>query len=90
MDEFNASENPGLPPDVMDAIGKNRKIEAIKRLRKDRGIDLKEAKEIVDSYIEAQPPRPSNPSDNADSGVGRLIVIGALLVAAYMAYRLLA
>lgn len=39
-----------LPVDVIDALHAGRKIEAIKLLRKHRGIDLKEAKDIVDAY----------------------------------------
>ena len=35
---------------IIDAIKKGRKLEAIKELRKIRNIDLKESKELVDSY----------------------------------------
>jgi ribosomal protein L7/L12 len=34
---------------------KGNKIEAIKILRQERGVELKEAKDIVEEYISAQP-----------------------------------
>ena len=81
--------NMGMSAEVLDAIGKNRKIEAIKLLREERGIGLKEAKEIVDRYIEAQPPAASSPAGNADSGLGRIVLVAFVLIAAYVAYRML-
>lgn len=44
-------ESSDLSPDVMRAIESGRKIEAIKLLRAERGIDLKEAKTIIDQEI---------------------------------------
>jgi hypothetical protein len=41
-----------LPPDVMEALQQGNKIEAIKRLREQTGLGLKEAKDVVDA---AQP-----------------------------------
>ncbi len=40
----------GLPPEVVAALERGQKIEAIKLLRELRGIGLKEAKEAVDLY----------------------------------------
>jgi ribosomal protein L7/L12 len=44
-----------LPTDVVAAIQQGNKIEAIKRLRATRGIDLKDAKDLVDAYVRADP-----------------------------------
>jgi len=41
-----------LPDDVLEALRDRQKIKAIKLLREHRGIGLKEAKEIVDQYLE--------------------------------------
>lgn len=41
-----------LPPDVLEALGKGDKIEAIKRLRDATGLGLKEAKYAVDAVTE--------------------------------------
>ena len=40
-----------LPENVLEALRNRQKIEAIKLLREQRGIGLKEAKEIVDQYL---------------------------------------
>ena len=84
------TENTELSAEVLAAIGKNRKIEAIKLLREERRIGLKEAKEIVDQYIEAQPPGARSPTGNADTGAGRIVLVACVLIAAYVAYRMLA
>src|SRR5207247_788457 len=49
--------DPGtpLPADVVAAIQQGDKIDAIKRLRAVRGLDLKEAKDIVDAYVRRDP-----------------------------------
>jgi len=38
-----------LPPGVLDAVRRGRKIEAIKLLRETTGVGLKEAKDVVDA-----------------------------------------
>lgn len=45
---------PALPPDVMAALQRGNKIEAIKLLRKHTGLGLKEAKDQIDA-IEMAP-----------------------------------
>ena len=82
--------NTEMSADVLAAIGKNRKIEAIKLLREERRIGLKAAKEIVDQYIEAQPPGTRRPAGNADTGAGRIVLVACVIIGAYVAYRMLA
>jgi hypothetical protein len=41
---------PGLPPDVADALRRDAKIEAIKRLREATGISLAEAKARIEKF----------------------------------------
>lgn len=76
-----------LPADVIAEIEANRKISAIKRLRAQRGIGLKEAKEMVDAYISMHPSSSGHRAPETDSGVGRIIVmiIGVGLI--YALYR---
>ncbi len=38
--------------EVLDAIKNGRKIQAIKLLRQERGLDLKDAKEAIEAYVE--------------------------------------
>ena len=45
---------PVLPPDVMAALAKGRKIEAIKLLRKSSGLGLAETKAVVDAFLQSQ------------------------------------
>ncbi len=45
----------GLPPLAVSALMKGRKIEAIKIVREKQGIELKEAKEVVEEYIRSDP-----------------------------------
>lgn len=78
-----------LPADVLEAVHANRKIDAIKRLRKQRGIDLKEAKGIVDAYISEHPQLIRRRQPREESGLGRIVVVGIIVAAIYIAYRFL-
>ena len=77
-----------LPPQVMHALKSGRKVEAIKLLRKARGIGLAEAKDVVDSVALAQPHanRPHRAAARNDSGVGRLVLVFVVLGACVAAY----
>lgn len=50
MSELHIQGDPDLPPDVMDALSRDRKLEAIKLLRQSHGIDLKTAKNRIEHY----------------------------------------
>ncbi len=45
----------GLPPLAVSALMKGQKIEAIKIVREERGIELTEAKDVVEEYIRSDP-----------------------------------
>ncbi len=45
----------GLPPLAVRALMKGQKIEAIKLMREERGVELTEAKEVVEEYIRSDP-----------------------------------
>lgn len=77
-----------LPQDVLAAIRANRKIDAIKLLREQRGLGLKEAKHIVDAYVLKHPSEAFHEAPKAESGTGRLVLGVILLVMGYAAYRL--
>jgi hypothetical protein len=81
-----ASE-PELPEDVLAALRAGRKIDAIKLLRAQRSLDLKESKQIIDAYLAAHPT--STPSRPAGSGRGfaPLLLAAAATAAAYLLYR---
>ena len=44
-----------LPAAAIAALHEGRKIDAIKIVRRERGVELKAAKEEVDAYIRSQP-----------------------------------
>lgn len=64
-----------LPDDVIAELEANRKITAIKLLRTHLGIDLKEARELVDAYVEQNPSGSSHHMPETDSGMGRIVIL---------------
>ena len=79
---------PELPPDVIDAIRANRKIDAIKRLRESTGLGLKEAKHAVETWSRANP-QLIPPAPEPESSFGRIALVAAVLAVGYAAYRFL-
>lgn len=61
-----------FPEDVLEAIHAGHKIKAIRLLRKQHRIGLKEAKKLVDSYGSENPDLivERNPSSSSGSGSG--------------------
>jgi len=49
------TQNTPFPGAAEAALLKGNKIEAIKIVRKDRGVDLKEAKDIVEQHVATHP-----------------------------------
>ncbi len=80
------SELPPPPPQVIAAAQANRKVEAIKPLRQHRGIDLKEAKTLVDIYLAENPQLTRERPQQQASGLGRLVLTGIIAVLAYGLY----
>ena len=85
---------PGLPAEVLEAVVRGNKIEAIKLLRAARGLGLKEAKDIVDAAepgIRAAHPSlaPGEMAQGGSASVWRWIVgLAVVAVAAYLVLRL--
>ncbi len=78
-----------LPEEVVAEIEANRKVTAIKLLRKDTGIGLKEAKELVDAHIEQNPPVAAPSVAKTDTGIGRIIILIIGVGAIYGLYKFL-
>lgn len=64
-----------MPEDVVAEIKANRKVTAIKLLRKHLGVGLKEAKEIVDEYMEQNPSTSTLKTPETDTGIGRIVIL---------------
>lgn len=73
-----------LDVQVVSALQDGRKVEAIKLLRRQRGIGLKEAKDIVDSYCEEHG---LSRSSQASGGTGGLMLVGLVVLVGYLVYR---
>ncbi len=77
-----------MPGDVVDAIRRGRKIEAIKALREVQQLSLKQAKHAVEKYIRDNPSvAESYQASRPDSGIGRLLIIVIVLFALYYGFR---
>ena len=77
------NKNEELDVDVIDAIQSGQKIQAIKLLRERRNIGLKEAKEVVDSYIVQNPDIQITYKENANKFPIIFIVFVIIAIALY-------
>ena len=64
-----------LPEDVIAEIKAQRKVSAIKLLREHMGVDLKEAKELVDAYMDNNPLTTTPGAPETDTGIGRIVIL---------------
>ena len=64
-----------LPADVIAELEANRKVNAIKLLRERHGIGLKEAKQRVDAYQHRHPGSSAHQAPQADTGIGRILIL---------------
>ena len=48
-------QKPKLPPEAVSALHRGSKIDAIKVVRTQLGVDLKEAKRLVEQFLRAEP-----------------------------------
>jgi hypothetical protein len=76
-----------LPADVIAEIHANRKVTAIKLLRVHQGIGLKEAKELVDAYMNKHPSSPRSGVQESKGGLGRMLLFILGVVVIYGIYR---
>ncbi len=73
-----------LSETVMQAVRSGHTIQAIKRLRADKGLGLKEAKEIIDREIDAyRLANPHAPMAPESTTWPKAIVVAAIAVAIY-------
>ena len=79
------SNGSGLPADALAALHEGRKIDAIKILREQRGLGLKEAKDEVDAYLRDHPELASLQSSG--SALGCFAWIGLAAVVGYVLYQ---
>ncbi|WP_158290222.1 ribosomal protein L7/L12 [Ramlibacter sp. WS9] len=76
-----------LPAPALDALARGQTIEAIRLVREQTGLGLKEAKDAVDAY-ESSHPRVSNLSPGQVSGGGSGVFWLVAIVVAALGYYL--
>ena len=76
-----------IPAPVVTALSQGKKIEAIKLLRNGTGIGLKEAKDMVEEYINSRPELSMRLTAEQEEGRKNLFrwvtIVAVLLLAAY-------
>jgi ribosomal protein L7/L12 len=93
MDDANrkTSAGPPLSTAAISALHHGNKIEAIKIVREERNIGLKEAKDAVDAYVRSQPAlQPSLAAAQSEAKRSALLWLAALIVLGFLAYYFLA
>lgn len=80
-------KEPHYSDAVIQAVDSGHKIEAIKRLREETGLGLKEAKNAVDSL--AQQRQPDGASLPEQGGAGAIVKIVIAIGVLYLVYRFL-
>ena len=69
---------------ILQAVDSGQKIKAIKLLRAETGLGLKEAKEEIDVLVaKRQPAAPTMPEEGGADAIIKLIVGGLVLLAIY-------
>ena len=79
-----------LPAAAVAALQRGNKIEAIKLVREERGLGLKEAKDLVDQYVQSQPALQNQiAAAQAEKRRGCLTWLSVLALLALLGYYLL-
>ena len=85
-----SGSKPDLPRDAVAALEHGKKIEAIKIVRSTHGVDLMQAKDIVEEFIESNPDVKNRmagaKAENAGSGLGWLFLLAAIAALAHYFY----
>jgi ribosomal protein L7/L12 len=96
MTDMSESDAYKLPPDVIAALNAGRKIEAIALVREHFGVDLMQAKEIVEVAAEHAAEHQENDSEaagiqpmRAETGANRIVLLVIVGVVIYALYSLL-
>jgi Ribosomal protein L7/L12 C-terminal domain len=78
-------QKPTLPLEAVSALHRGNKIEAIKVVREQQGVDLKEAKHRVEQFLRAEPSiQASFDEVRARSGQGALWWVAAIIAVVAM------
>lgn len=88
---FSGGMGGALPPGVVEALQQGQKIEAIRLMREQAGLGLKEAKEAVEAYERTRAPTLSDLSPgqvgDTGSGIWWVVVLVLVCVAGFLIIR---
>ena len=85
------SSAPELPAEAVAALQRGNKIQAIKIVRMERNIDLKDAKDAVEAYVAGQPALQTSMAKVQRTGTVALVRwVVIIVLAGLIAYHLLA
>lgn len=91
---FSGGMSQPLPPGVVEALQQGQKIEAIRLMREQSGLGLKESKEAVEAYERTRAPTLSDLSPgqvgDTGSGIWWVVVLVLVCVAGFLIIRRLA
>jgi len=79
----------GLPAAAIEALKQGQKIEAIKILRQETALTLKEAKDAVEMYLESRPELAGQFHAESTRIKRRSLWLVVLFVAIFLVYKLL-
>lgn len=83
--DYQLSTHIEFEPEVLSALNAGRKIDAIKTLRSLRGIGLKEAKELIDNYVDEHASEGASVQKvESNVSVAKLLFIGLII---YLVYK---
>jgi ribosomal protein L7/L12 len=78
----NEQKSGELPDAAIAALTNGRKIEAVKILRREWNIDLKEAKDTVDKYLSSiNSSQVARRATKIETGIGRLLLLVFIVIA---------
>ena len=83
------SRESELPDNVVAELKANRKVSAIKLLRAQRGIGLKESKQIIEAYMEQHLSNPRPKMPESETGIGRILILAIGVGVIYGIYKFL-
>jgi len=76
-----------LPSEIIAELDAGRKVAAIKKLRAMQGLDLTEAKRLVDLHLQQHESTSSLKPPKAETGIGRIVLLAIGVAVIFAIYK---